>query len=169
MYAVVTTGGKQYRVEAGTTLSVERLPGAPGETVTFERVLLVADGDEVMVGTPTVAGATVSGRVLAADRGPKLIIYKFKNKARYRRRTGHRQQLTRVRIDAIETAGGGRKRAAAKPAEEKAPAEAEAKAAPKRPARKASAKAASAKAASGEKKATTRKKSAPRKQAKAEE
>jgi large subunit ribosomal protein L21 len=174
MYAVVSTGGKQYRVEAGTTLSVERLPGAPGETVTFERVLLVADGDELTVGTPTVAGATVSGTVLAADRGPKLIIYKFKNKARYRRRTGHRQQLTRVRIDAIETPGGGRKRAAAKPAEEKAPAEAEAKAVPKRPARKASAKAAStkadkAKAASGEKKATTRKKSAPRKQAKAEE
>ena len=111
MYAVVSTGGKQYRVEAGTTLDVERLAAEPGQTVTFDRVLLVGDGDEVTVGTPTVAGATVSGTVLGAERGPKLIIFKFKSKARYRRRNGHRQHLTRVRIDAIEADGQKAKRA----------------------------------------------------------
>ena len=102
MYAVVSTGGKQYRVEAGGTLVVERLTASPGDTVTFDRVLLVGDGDTVTVGTPLVDGVTVRGTILGEERGPKIVVFKFKQKVKYRRRTGHRQQLTRVRIDAID-------------------------------------------------------------------
>lgn len=104
MYAVLSSGGKQYRVEAGTTLMLERLEGGPGEAgaqVTFDRVLLIGDGDDVTIGTPTVAGASVSATVLGEALGPKLVIFKFKQKVKYRRRTGHRQHMTRVRIDTI--------------------------------------------------------------------
>lgn len=113
MYAVVSSGGKQYRVEAGNELILERVPGDAGASITFDRVLLVGDGDAVTVGTPTVEGATVSGTVLGEALGPKLIVFKFKQKATYRRKNGHRQHLTRVRIDEI-SAGGKRTRAAAK-------------------------------------------------------
>ncbi len=105
MYAVVTTGGKQYRVEAGSELTIERLAGDAGASVTFDRVLLVGDGDTVTVGTPTVDGATVSATVLGEALGPKLVVFKFKQKVKYRRTTGHRQHLTRVRIDEISAAG----------------------------------------------------------------
>ena len=105
MYAVMTTGGKQYRVEAGSELLVERLAAEAGSSVTFDRVLLVGDGDSVTVGTPTVAGASVSGTVVGEALGPKLVIFKFKQKVKYRRRTGHRQHLTRVRIDEISASG----------------------------------------------------------------
>jgi large subunit ribosomal protein L21 len=101
MYAVVSSGGKQYRVEAGSTLTLERLDGEPGASFTFDRVLLIGDGDEVTIGTPVVAGASVSATVLGETLGPKLVIFKFKQKVKYRRRTGHRQHLTRVRIDEI--------------------------------------------------------------------
>ncbi len=113
MYAVVTTGGKQYRVEAGSELIVERLAAEPGASITFDRVLLVGDGEAVTVGAPTVDGASVSGTVLGEELGPKLIIFKFKQKVKYRRTAGHRQHLTRVRIDEI-SAGG--KRSTAEPA-----------------------------------------------------
>ena len=103
MYAVVTTGGKQYRVEAGSELIIERLAEEPGASITFDRVLLVGDGDAVTIGSPTVDGASVSGTVLAEELGPKLIIFKFKQKVKYRRTRGHRQHLTRVRIDEINT------------------------------------------------------------------
>src|SRR5699024_12243130 len=99
MYAVVSSGGKQYRVEAGSELIVERIAGEPGASVTFDRVLLIGDGDDVTVGTPTVSGASVSGTLLREELGPKLVIFKFKQKVKYRRRTGHRQHLQRVRID----------------------------------------------------------------------
>ena len=128
MYAVVTTGGKQYRVEAGTELSVERLAADEGSSVTFDRVLLVGDGDTVTVGTPTVAGASVSATVLGEMLGPKLVIFKFKQKVKYRRTTGHRQHLTRVRIDEISAAGKSskvQKPEAAKPEAARADAEAE--------------------------------------------
>ena len=101
MYAVVSSGGKQYRVEAGSTLTLERLDGEPGASFIFDRVLLIGDGDEVTVGTPVVAGASVSATVLGEVLGPKLVIFKFKQKVKYRRRTGHRQHLTRVRVDEI--------------------------------------------------------------------
>jgi len=104
MYAVIASGGKQYRIEPGTKLNVELLAGDAGGSVTFDRVLLIGDGDEVTVGTPTVPGASVSATVLGEELGPKLVIYKFKQKVKYRRRTGHRQHLTSVRIDAINTA-----------------------------------------------------------------
>ncbi|MCA1570733.1 MAG: 50S ribosomal protein L21 [Chloroflexi bacterium] len=104
MYAVVTTGGKQYRVEAGSELVVERLAAA-GASVTFDRVLLVGEGEAVTIGTPTVDGASVSGTILGEELGPKLIIFKFKQKATYRRTRGHRQHLVRVRIDEITASG----------------------------------------------------------------
>lgn len=116
MYAVVTTGGKQYRVEAGSELVVERLTEEPGASITFDRVLLVGDGESVTVGTPTVDGATVTGTVLGETLGPKLIVFKFKQKVKYRRTTGHRQHLTRVRIDEI-SAGGRKAKAGDEPAD----------------------------------------------------
>ena len=114
MYAVVSSGGKQYRVEPGSTVLMERLPSEPGASILFDRVLLIGDGDDVMVGTPVVSGATVSGTVLGEELGPKLVIFKFKQKVKYRRRTGHRQHLLRVRIDEINAQGGGKSRAKAK-------------------------------------------------------
>jgi large subunit ribosomal protein L21 len=105
MYAVVSSGGKQYRVEPGSTLTMERLAADGDESVTFDRVLLVGDGDTVTVGTPTVSGATVSATILGEELGPKIVVFKFKQKVKYRRRTGHRQHLVRVRIDGI-TANG---------------------------------------------------------------
>jgi large subunit ribosomal protein L21 len=124
MYAVVSSGGKQYRVEPGTTLTMERLGADVGAPFTFDRVLLIGDGDQVTVGTPVVSGATVSATVLGEELGPKLVIFKFKQKVKYRRRTGHRQHLVRVRIDAIN-AEGSAKRAKAKAAEPAGAAEAE--------------------------------------------
>ena len=123
MYAVLSSGGKQYRVEAGTTLMLERLdgePGVAGAQVTFDRVLLIGDGDDVTIGTPTVAGASVSATVLGEALGPKLVIFKFKQKVKYRRRTGHRQHLMRVRIDAINADGKPRAKAKAEPEEKPA-------------------------------------------------
>ena len=105
MYAVVTTGGKQYRVEAGSELTIERLAAHAGSAITFDRVLMVGDGDTITVGTPTVAGASVSGTVLGESLGPKLVIFKFKQKVKYRRMAGHRQHFTRVRIDEISASG----------------------------------------------------------------
>ena len=114
MYAVLSSGGKQYRVEPGSTVLMERLPSEPGDSVLFDRVLLIGDGDDVTVGTPVVSGATVSGTVLGEELGPKLVIFKFKQKVKYRRRTGHRQHLQRVRIDEINAAGRSKGRAKAK-------------------------------------------------------
>jgi large subunit ribosomal protein L21 len=101
MYAVIETGGKQYRVEVGTELDIELLEAAPGETVAFERVLLVADGDAASIGRPVVANASVSGEILRRDRGEKLISFKYRPKARRRVKKGHRQELTVVRISDI--------------------------------------------------------------------
>lgn len=155
MYAVVDSGGKQYRVEPGRTLVLDRLDAEAGATVTFDRVLLIGDEDSVTLGTPTVSGATVRGTVLEHGRGPKVIVFRFRPKAHYRRRTGHRSELTRVRIDEIAT-GTERKAATKAPADAKAPAQT--KAAPT----KATAAAVKTKAAST--KATARS-SAPRKAA----
>jgi large subunit ribosomal protein L21 len=119
MYAVVSSGGKQYRVEPGTTLTMERVGAEAGAPFTFDRVLLIGDGDQVTVGTPVVSGATVSATVLGEELGPKLVIFKFKQKVKYRRRTGHRQHLVRVRIDAIN-ADGQSKRSKAKAEEPRA-------------------------------------------------
>jgi large subunit ribosomal protein L21 len=99
MYAVIATGGKQYRVQPGETIRVEKLEGE-GQ-VTFDEVLLVADGDEVKVGTPTVPGVKVTGEIVENGRGEKLLIYKYRRRKGYRRKTGHRQPFTAVKITGI--------------------------------------------------------------------
>jgi large subunit ribosomal protein L21 len=101
MYAVIETGGKQYRVEVGTELEVELLEAGPGDAVAFDRVLLVADGDAASIGRPVVANASVSGEILRRDRGEKLISFKYRPKARRRVKKGHRQELSVVRISDI--------------------------------------------------------------------
>jgi large subunit ribosomal protein L21 len=98
MYAVIETGGKQYRVEVGTELEVETLDAQPGDAITLDRVLLVADGDEASIGRPLVADAAVHAEVLRRDRGEKLIIFKYRPKARSRVKKGHRQNHTVLRI-----------------------------------------------------------------------
>jgi large subunit ribosomal protein L21 len=98
MYAVIETGGKQYRVEVGTELEVELLDVEPGQAITLDRVLLVGDGDEAAIGRPLVADAAVSAEVLRQTRGEKLISFKYRPKARSRVKKGHRQELTVLRI-----------------------------------------------------------------------
>jgi large subunit ribosomal protein L21 len=101
VYAVVETGGKQYRVEAGQTVRFEKLPGAAGDAVVLDRVLLIG-GDQTVVGAPLVTGARVVGTVVGQNLAKKVVVFKYKSKARYRRKTGHRQPFTAVRIDSIE-------------------------------------------------------------------
>jgi large subunit ribosomal protein L21 len=98
MYAVIETGGKQYRVEVGTELEVELLDAEPGQAITLDRVLLVADGEESTIGRPVVADAAVSAEVVRQTRGEKLIAFKYKPKARSRVKKGHRQDLMLLRI-----------------------------------------------------------------------
>jgi large subunit ribosomal protein L21 len=125
MYAIVKTGGKQYRVQQGESLLVERLPDDDGATVTL-RPLLYVDGDNVVDGED-LAKVTVEAKVLAHERGPKLRIVKFKPKRGYKRRNGHRQELSRIEITSLKL-GSGRSRAKAKaestPSEQPATAEA---------------------------------------------
>jgi large subunit ribosomal protein L21 len=102
MYAVIETGSKQYRVSAGEQLQVERLAGAAGQPVTFDRVLLVNKDGQLSVGTPIVAGASVVGDVVEHIRGDKQIVFKLKRRKGYRRKQGHRQELTVVRIKEIK-------------------------------------------------------------------
>ena len=114
MYAVIETGGKQYRVEVGTELEVELLDVEPGKTVTLDRVLLVADGDEAAIGQPVVSGAAVSAEVLRQARGEKVISFKYRPKARSRVKKGHRQELTVLRINDITFGGKSAAKTAAK-------------------------------------------------------
>ncbi len=104
MYAVIETGGKQYRVQQGDVIDVERLAdaGEPGSDVEFDRVLMVGGEDDVKVGTPVVDGAKVSAKLVDEVRGSKVIVFKKKRRKQYRRRNGHRQALTRVRIENIQ-------------------------------------------------------------------
>lgn len=101
MFAVVRTGGKQYKVREGDTLTVERLPGQPGDTVELSEVLLV-HGRSHKVGTPLVEGAKVVCELLEHLRGPKIVVYKFKRRKSYERKLGHRQELSRLRVVRIE-------------------------------------------------------------------
>lgn len=101
MYAVIATGGKQYRVQEGETIQVEKLSADAGASVTFDEVLLVADGSNVKIGAPVLAGAKVTADVVANGRGEKLIIYKYRRRKGYRRKTGHRQPFTAVKITGI--------------------------------------------------------------------
>ena len=101
MYAVISTGGKQYRVEQGETIEVEKLVHEAGKSIDFSEVLLIADGENVRIGSPLLAGAKVTAEVIADIKGEKLIIYKYRRRKGYRRKTGHRQTLTRLKITAI--------------------------------------------------------------------
>lgn len=101
MYAVIKTGGKQYRVSEGDTLQVERLDAAAGDTIEFDQVLMVGEGDEVRIGTPYVEGSRVSARVTAEVRSPKIEIVKFRRRKHHMKRQGHRQAYTEVEITAI--------------------------------------------------------------------
>lgn len=102
MFAIVETGGKQYRVTEGEIIDVEKLAVPVGETVTLDRVVMVSDGSDVRVGKPVVEGASVQARVLEQDRARKQIIFKYKPKIRYRRKGGHRQPYTRLQIERIQ-------------------------------------------------------------------
>jgi len=101
MYAVIQTGGKQYRVEPGQTLSVEKLPGELGDTVNFEDVLLVSDEDKVAVGRPMVKGAKVTAEIVEHGKDKKVIVFKFQRRKNYRRRYGHRQLYTSIKINEV--------------------------------------------------------------------
>jgi large subunit ribosomal protein L21 len=101
MYAVIKTGGKQYRVAQGDRLRVEKLAGNVGDTVTLSEVLLVGNGEGVKVGAPLVGGAKVEAKIVAQDRAPKIIIFKFRRRKNYRRKTGHRQPFTALEVTGI--------------------------------------------------------------------
>ncbi len=103
MYAIIESGGKQYRVEPGAIVALERIPGDVGSQVELDRVLLVSDGTMVKVGKPTLSGAKVISEIVAQTRGEKIDVFKFKRRKKYRRKTGHRQELTKVRIAEIVT------------------------------------------------------------------
>ena len=101
MYAVIKTGGKQYRVQQGDVIFVEKIDAQADEQVTFEEVLLVNDGDATKIGTPVVEGAKVEGKVLAQVKAKKIVVYKYKAKKNERKKQGHRQPYTKVEITAI--------------------------------------------------------------------
>ena len=101
MYAIIQTGGKQYRVSPGDVLRVERLPGERGDEVVLDQVLLVADGEDLKVGQPFVADASVKGQILRQGKAKKILVFKKKRRKNYRRRQGHRQLFTAVQVQEI--------------------------------------------------------------------
>lgn len=152
MFAVIKTGGKQYRVAADQEIVIEKLEGEAGDTLVFGEVLMIGDGDKVDVGAPMIKGAQVVGEVVEQTRGAKVITFKKKPRNTYRRKLGHRQSLTVIKITEILAKGGAvEKKAERKPepkAEAAAPAKkAKAKAEGAAPAKKAPAKKAAAKKA----------------------
>ena len=102
MYAIVKTGGKQYKVAEGDTIFVEKLEAGAGESVVFDQVLTVVNDADVKVGRPMVDGAKVTGKVVAHGKGKKILVFKYKAKSNYRKRQGHRQPFTKVVIEKIE-------------------------------------------------------------------
>jgi large subunit ribosomal protein L21 len=101
MYAVIQTGGKQYRVAPGDTLTVEKLPGNVGDAVEFDQVLMLSKDGSLSMGKPTLAGAKVTGKIVAHGRGDKLVVFKFRRRKNYRLRNGHRQNYTAVEISNV--------------------------------------------------------------------
>jgi large subunit ribosomal protein L21 len=102
MYAVINTGGKQYKVQQGETLRIEKIAGEVGSKVTFDKVLMVADGENVRVGQPVIDKAAVQASIVEQDKAKKILVFKYKRRKRYRRKQGHRQPYTAIRIDGIE-------------------------------------------------------------------
>jgi large subunit ribosomal protein L21 len=101
MYAVIKTGGKQYKVAQGDRLRIEKLPAGVGDTVTFDEVLLIGGVDALKIGAPLVAGASVQAKIIAQDRAKKIIVFKFRRRKNYRRKNGHRQPFTALEITGI--------------------------------------------------------------------
>ncbi|HZW03226.1 MAG TPA: 50S ribosomal protein L21 [Anaerolineaceae bacterium] len=101
-YAIVESGGKQYRAVEGGFIEVDRLPIEVGEEVVLDSVLLLVDDENVSVGTPTIKGVRVSAKVASQDKGPKIVVFKYRPKKRRRVKTGHRQQYTRLKVESIE-------------------------------------------------------------------
>jgi large subunit ribosomal protein L21 len=104
MYAVISTGGKQYKVSEGETLRVEKIPGETGTPVSFGRVLMFCNGKTVKVGQPTLTDVAVTGHIVEQGKAKKVIVFKYKRRKRYRRKRGHRQEYTALRIDTIKVA-----------------------------------------------------------------
>jgi len=102
MYAVIQTGGKQYRVTPGEEVKLEKLPGQVGDTVAFDRVLLTSDGEALNIGKPYLENAKVVGRITRHDKNRKIVVFKYKKRKGYRRKQGHRQQYSLVKIENIE-------------------------------------------------------------------
>jgi len=102
MYAVIESGGKQHRVAPGEDVALEKLAGEVGDTISFDKVLLTSDGDNVSVGKPYLENVTVEGHITLHDRQRKIIVFKYKKRKNYRRKRGHRQHFTLVRIDDIK-------------------------------------------------------------------
>ena len=105
MYAVVNTGGKQYKVQQGEILRVEKIPGDIGSPVTFDRVLLFSDGENLTIGQPVLEDVAVEGHIVEQGKSKKIIVFKYKRRKRYRRKKGHRQEFTAVQIDSIKAGG----------------------------------------------------------------
>jgi len=101
MYAVLSTGGKQYKVEEGDVLRIEKISGDVGASVSFEKVLMFSDGEKVRVGTPLIDGISVSGHIVEQDKAKKILVFKYKRRKNYRRKQGHRQPYTAIKIDSI--------------------------------------------------------------------
>jgi large subunit ribosomal protein L21 len=123
MYAVVNSGGKQYKVQKGEVLKVEKISGDVGSPVTFDRVLMFSDGENVSIGQPLLDSVSVEGHIVEQGKAKKIIVFKYKRRKRFRRKNGHRQEFTAVQIDSINAKGAK----AAKAAEPKAEAKAEVK------------------------------------------
>ena len=138
MYAVVKTGGKQYKVQQGEVLKVEKIAGDVGSPVTFDRVLLFSDGENVSIGQPVLDSVAVEGHIVEQGKAKKVIVFKYKRRKRFRRKRGHRQEFTAVQIDSITAKGvkapKAEPKAEAKAEVEEAPAKKETakKAAPKK-------------------------------------
>ena len=103
MYAIVDSGGKQYKVEEGDLLKVEKLAGEMGDKVSFDKILMFSDGENVNIGTPLVENVAVNGHIVEQGKDKKIIVFKYKRRKRYRRKQGHRQQFTAVKIDSIKS------------------------------------------------------------------
>ncbi len=102
MYAIVDSGGKQYRVKEGDILKVEKLAGEVGDNVSFDKILMFSDDENVNIGTPLLEDVTVNGHIVEQGKAKKIIVFKYKRRKRYRRKQGHRQQFTAVKIDSIK-------------------------------------------------------------------
>ena len=103
MYAIVNTGGKQYKVSQGDVLRVEKMPGEIGSPVSFDKVLMFSDGENVNIGQPVLDNVAVKGHIMEQGKAKKIIVFKYKRRKRYRRKRGHRQPYTAIKIDSIET------------------------------------------------------------------